>query len=160
MNVNNLLCRAKSVLTREFAYGYVVAYNNGRMWLTREEGNEIISEEVCRKTCDLYLGIKDVHGERIFGRDILKLTMIDGDSCCGNTIEKFFSIFWDDKTLSFRMIRCGNFVLCDPEGMTWDAGALNSNIIERIEVIGNLIDNPHGKGLDLPEGIEIRGVYE
>ncbi len=82
------------------------------------------SHEVDANTVGQYTGLTDKNGKRIFEGDIAKYTNKDGTAV-------FYEVVWDNEfsALMFRLIG------------GW-SGVFMAGMNERVEVIGNIHDNP------------------
>lgn len=115
----------------EFIYGDLIHYANGETFIRQQEtGMEL---PVNPNTVGQYTGLKDINDAKIFEGDII-------NTCNDRGVIEFdcgvFGINWDYGRCDNRTTMFGTF------GQRHNLRRMDDEIIDRIERIGNIYDNP------------------
>ena len=103
--------------------------------------------EVGPATVGQFTGLTDKNGKKIFEGDKVQLTILDEDSCCGRTYTESFAIIWSGRKKSFELHDGKEYCLGDYRGshrpdITYITDSAMSCLIQDVEIIGNIHDNP------------------
>lgn len=123
--MREILFRGKSVTDGRWVFGDLSNYGDCKTITTVKDFSIIDSCEVIPETVGQYTGLKDLHGTRIFEADIVKVY----DVYCNETVVGVVE-FCD-----------GSFRIYDKDFTSYDRW-----MYCRVEVIGNIHDNPELMG--------------
>ena len=136
--MREILFRGKRKDTGKIVFGYLFMAENARkekkpyIWLEHGESVEVIPETVGQFT-----GLTDKNGEKVFEGDIVCLRYASGEICCRGDIQFDCGVFGAEWVVNKKYkYMVGSF------GQNHNLRRLDDDIINEIEVIGNIHDNP------------------
>ena len=125
--MREILFRGKNIDDGHWVYGTPISLRNGETHMNFEFMGWIDRAIVIPETVGQYTGLTDKNGVKIFEGDVVKYSEIDID---GSDLVGLGVISWNQKTACFTI---SNGAYHDDFCQT---------LIEEIEVIGNIYDNP------------------
>ena len=129
--MHEILFRGKNIDNGHWMYGTPISLKNGETYMNFEFMGMIDRTLVIPETVGQYTGLTDKNGVKIFEGDFVKYSEIDID---GSDLVGLGVISWNQKTACF----------------TISNGAYRNDfcrmLIEEIEVISNIYDNPELMG--------------
>ena len=137
-----ILFRGKRVDNGEWIYGWITTqhkkYTEGEL-LTRIQSNTFgVGEHyVETETVGQFTGLTDKNGTKIFEGDIVCTRYSDGTICCSGDVQFCYGVYgaeWIEQKKNKGMV--GGW------GQLHNLRRFDDDIINNIEVIGNIYDNP------------------
>lgn len=133
-----ILFRGKRVDNGEWIYGDLLTPTDIMdVWEISENTGMGDRYEIDPETVGQYTGITDKNGTKIFEGDIVCTRYSDGEICCSGDVQFCYGVYgaeWIEQKKNKGMV--GGW------GQLHNLRRFDDDIINHIEVIGNIYDNP------------------
>lgn len=135
--MREILFRGQRIYNGEWVYGYLTKAHD--FYTIQYEDNEgfYCEEKIIPKTVGQFTGLTDKNGKRIFEGDIVVTKFTNGDICCVGDVQFDCGVFgaeWTQHKKRKTMVGCF--------GQRHNLRRFDDDIINEMEVIGNIHDNP------------------
>lgn len=135
--MREILFRGKRVNDGKWTYGYLFCVWNKKYILWGTENDIPIMEEVIPESVGEFIGLNDKNGTKIFEGDIVCTRYRNGEICCSGDVQFSHGVYgaeWLGNKKNKSMV--GGW------GQLHNLRRFDDDIINDIEVIGNIYDNP------------------